>query len=660
MSSRLTILMGADTAAAEAGIRKLGALLDGAAAKADKIKGGGAPSPRGGAAGQNSPAVNTSSAQEALARLGAMADKTGSQISKKHSANVDTDKAVSALTRLSNSAKATGEHLGTLAKWGAAAGLAGVAAGAAASGYGILKLGADMEQTRVSFEVMLGSVEKSNAVLGVLADFANTTPFDNDQVNKAAKTLMAFGVKAEQIIPTMTMLGDAASGSGKDFNELSAIFGKAFAKGKADTETLNQLTEAGIPIIDTLGKMYGKTGEEIFKLAEGGKLSSDILSSAFQIISGKGGVFSDMMAKQSETLAGLWSTVVGKLQLAGSTIGEAILPVLKAGVNVIMEWTDELAAFATDGRAINMLATIGMTAVGTVANMIKSWNYLQAVVEGVWGAMKTIAAIGVNAVILDFYLLKTTVEGVWGTMLTLGQIAVTGVFSIVANLMTNIIDAVTNSVNAIINALNRISGLEISPIVSTEVMDKLKANADEFQKQNGAAVARLASGQDFKDAAANNKPSIDAFANEARDAAKRLASGQDFKDPMDKADSKNAAVDAKAAEYNSKIGAWQADQLDTAARRARDKAAREAELNTKFEAKPPPKLDEKVKAPKALMEEVKVDSLAKAGLYNFKGPATPAADMERNRILLDIKTILQGQAKQAASSAAAPLVALTA
>ena len=511
MSGKLNIVMGADTAAAEAGIRKLENLLDNTAAKAGKIRGADGRFSKSGASGQASPAVNTASGQASLDKLGAMADKTAAKISRKHSANVDTDKAVSALTRLSNSAKATGEHLGTLAKWGAAAGLAGMAAGAAASAYGIVKLGADMEQTRVSFEVMLGSVEKSNAVLGVLADFANVTPFDNDQVNKAAKTLMAFGVKAEQLIPTMTMIGDAASGSGKDFNELSAIFGKAFAKGKADTETLNQLTEAGIPIVETLGKMYGKTGEEVFKMAEGGQISADVLSAAFQSMTGQGGVFSDMMAKQSETLAGLWSTVIGKLQLAGSTIGEAILPVLKAGLGFIMGWVDEFAAFATDGRAINMLATIGMTAVGTVANMIKSWNYLQAVVEGVWGTMQTIVNLGVNAIILDFYLLKTTVEGVWGALLTIGQIAVTGVFAIVAQLMANIIDTVTNSVNTIIDALNRISGLEIKPIVSTEVLDKLKANAAEFGKQNIQATDRLASGQDFKDAAANNKPAIESF-----------------------------------------------------------------------------------------------------------------------------------------------------
>ena len=215
--------------------------------------------------------------------------------------------------------------------------------------------------------------------------------------------------------------------------------------------------------------------------------------------------------------------------------------------------------------------------------------------------------------------------------------------------MANIIDTVTNSVNTIIDALNRISGLEIKPIVSTEVLDKLKANAAEFGKQNIQATDRLASGQDFKDAAANNKPAIEAFAKEGKANLDRLTSGQDFKDAFGKADVKNSAVDAKAAEFNSKIGAWQADQLDTAAKRLADKTNREKELNSKFEAKPPPELKEKaLKAPKALKEDVKVDSLAKAGLYNFKGPATPTADIERNRLLSDIKSLLQGQSKNAA------------
>nr|DAD88513.1 MAG TPA: UBA2-like domain protein [Podoviridae sp. cttxo15] len=44
-----------------------------------------------------------------------------------------------------------------------------------------------------------------------LSDFAAKTPFELPEVRQNAKQLLAMGVSAENIIPTMKALGDVAS-----------------------------------------------------------------------------------------------------------------------------------------------------------------------------------------------------------------------------------------------------------------------------------------------------------------------------------------------------------------------------------------------------------------------------------------------------------------
>ena len=62
----------------------------------------------------------------------------------------------------------------------------------------ILQLGINMEQTRVSFETFLGSKGAANKVIDELNEFSNVTPFTNDQVIRAGKQLLAFGLEADK------------------------------------------------------------------------------------------------------------------------------------------------------------------------------------------------------------------------------------------------------------------------------------------------------------------------------------------------------------------------------------------------------------------------------------------------------------------------------
>jgi tape measure domain-containing protein len=232
-------------------------------------------------------------------------------------------------------------------RFGAAMGSVGRVLGGLAIGAALFtaarasaKLGIEMEQTRVSFTTFLGSAEKANETIKELNQFSNVTPFDNAQVLRAGKGLLAFGVEQKKLIPTLKKIGDISAGTGKDFNELATIYGKARVAGTLYAEDINQLVEAGVPIMGEFAKALGTTEDQVKKLASEGKLKFKDLEKAFTNLTSEGGMFFNLMENQSQTLGGKISTLQGKFQLLGASIGENLIapllsPLVEAGIDVL-------------------------------------------------------------------------------------------------------------------------------------------------------------------------------------------------------------------------------------------------------------------------------------------------------------------------------------
>lgn len=175
--------------------------------------------------------------------------------------------------------------------------------------WGSIGAGVKTENTLTSLTVLTKSAEKAKKIYMDVVKFTAETPLMSEQTTFAAKQMLAVGYAIDQVKPMMKAIGDVAAGSGKDFNSLISIMAKNKSSGIIQGEDLNQLVDAGIPIIDEFGKMFGKTGMEIRKMASQGKIGYADLERAMLNMAGKGGVYENMMAKQSKTVDGLWSTI---------------------------------------------------------------------------------------------------------------------------------------------------------------------------------------------------------------------------------------------------------------------------------------------------------------------------------------------------------------
>lgn len=225
-----------------------------------------------------------------------------------------------------------GGSLGSIVK---GFGIAGIVMGLGKLGKSIVGLGADMEQTKVSFSVMLGSMDKANKMVNDINKFANATPFQNDELFNTTKMLLNYGVTQKQMMPIMKQLGDVSGGSAERLNRLALAYGQVHSLGRLQGQDMKQMIEVGFNPLQEMARTTGKSMGELSEMMRKGQIPIKMVDEAFASATAEGGKFHNMMQKQSKTLAGRWSTFMGKLKMVGITIGTKLLPILGKGVDYL-------------------------------------------------------------------------------------------------------------------------------------------------------------------------------------------------------------------------------------------------------------------------------------------------------------------------------------
>ena len=247
---------------------------------------------------------------------------------------------------------------------------AGISFGAAIS-EGI-RLNAEYERVRTSLGVILKDVGKADALLAKLNQFAAETPFGTDQINQAATALLAFGESEATVIDRLREIGTISAATGKDFNELTSIYGKARVAGVLYAEDINQLVEAGIPVIQEFAKQMKVSESEVKKLASQGKIGFGQLQTAFRNLTTDGGQFAGLLEAQSKTISGLASTLRDNFSLALRNAFSGITPIIKellGFLNNLVGVTKTQSAALEDERIafLGVANQIRLTTVGTEA-----------------------------------------------------------------------------------------------------------------------------------------------------------------------------------------------------------------------------------------------------------------------------------------------------
>lgn len=279
-----------------------------------------------------------------------------------------------------------------------------------------IRLGKEMEMTRIAFNTMLGSAEKGAQTIAVLQKFADLTPFNNDEVIKSGRMLLNAGVATDQLTKKLTMIGDVASGVSQPLVDMVMIYTKAANQGKIQAEELQQLGERGVPILQQFSKMLGLSASEIMELGSKGKLTFDLLDEAFERMTSEGGQYFNLMEKQSRSLEGKWSNLQAEFTKFATSIGEESIPDLTKALDEFlakineMKESGELDALASDAAQMityaadilknfvqflvdnrEILSSFGMDAARAYL-IVKAFRLVTAVGRGIVGYVQTAAA----------------------------------------------------------------------------------------------------------------------------------------------------------------------------------------------------------------------------------------------------------------------------
>jgi tape measure domain-containing protein len=227
--------------------------------------------------------------------------------------------------------------------------------GRAVTGLGsmFINSAADVEDANAQFRIMTGSMENAKKVVEDLRILGAKTPFEFKDLADNAAMLLGFGaVTQKNVIPTLRMLGDTAQGNAEKLGSVALAFGQIKAGGRATMQDINQLINAGVPIMAQLAKQWDTNTAAARKMIAAGRATADEVDKAFSKMTRKGGIFFKGMEIASKTFRGLMSTLRDGITMAAANIGEAMLPVVKDLIRDLIVLADKVAIWAKNNQEL--------------------------------------------------------------------------------------------------------------------------------------------------------------------------------------------------------------------------------------------------------------------------------------------------------------------
>ena len=274
---------------------------------------------------------------------------------------------------------------------GPMAAVAGISGGLAGIGKAIGGA-AEIENLGIAFEVMTGSAEKGKRLLEDIRTLGASTPYEFPGLAKGGQTLLNFGIAAEEVIPTLSMLGDIAAGDEQKLGSLALVFGQIASTGRLMGGDLLQLINAGFNPLQVISERTGESMASLKDRMEAGAISLEEVKGAFVAATSEGGAFFGMMEKQSGTNTGLLSTLKDEINSVfitlGTPINDALKPVLEGAIENVRQVGAGLAAAVEIAQSA--LANGSMGEILALSLKLAAVEYLNAMIASQVRIAKTL------------------------------------------------------------------------------------------------------------------------------------------------------------------------------------------------------------------------------------------------------------------------------
>ena len=201
----------------------------------------------------------------------------------------------------------------------------------------VVEIRGQFQQLEVAFETMLGSKERANELMAEMTRLAATTPFQLTDVTNGAKQLLAYGESADNIVDTLTMLGNVAAGLSIPLNDLTYLYGTTMTQGRLYAQDFYQFTGRGIPMVRELAKEFGVAESEVKGLVEQGKVGFPEVQKVLRNLTSEGGMFYNLMENQSKTITGQISNLGDAWDMMMNEIGTSTQGIISGAISTVAE-----------------------------------------------------------------------------------------------------------------------------------------------------------------------------------------------------------------------------------------------------------------------------------------------------------------------------------
>lgn len=185
---------------------------------------------------------------------------------------------------------------------------------------------AEMQTMRLQFETLLGSATAAGNRMKELQGFARSTPFDLPEVAEASRVLEVLTEGALSGEKAMRMIGDAAAGANKPFNEVAQVIGRLYtnlSSGSRIGDEMERLREMGL--------VKGPVGRRISQLSDVGTPKSS--AEAWRLATHELKKYAGSTEKLAQSWKGRMSqfkeSITDAMRAFGEPLRVGLTPVLK-------------------------------------------------------------------------------------------------------------------------------------------------------------------------------------------------------------------------------------------------------------------------------------------------------------------------------------------
>ena len=295
--------------------------------------------------------------------------------------------------------------------------LGGVAA-LAALGKQVIEVRGEFQKLEIAFTTLLRSKEKAEALMAQMIETAAKTPFSMQGVAGGARQLLAYGFAAEDVNDTLIRLGNIASGLGLPLERLTYLYGTTRTQGRLYARDMMQFTTSGIPMLQGLADMFGKTTAEVSDMVSAGKIGFPEVEKYIMSLTEKGGMFYNLMEEQSKSFTGQISNIKDAVEVALDEMGEKNEGVINKGLQLTKSAIENYDKVGRSLAALVVTYGAYRVAVALAAESLKGYTVAQTLqIRATIAAEAATKALNrtmlANPYVLAAVALVGLVAGVW-------------------------------------------------------------------------------------------------------------------------------------------------------------------------------------------------------------------------------------------------------